>query len=86
MPYPCGIALNDPSCLIVLPIAPDTAFLASADPKSRAKVRKMTYRVLARTINAEMIERSHGVCFADDSFKDFVSPKLAAKAARQSKT
>ena len=46
----------------------------------------MTYRVLARTINAEMIERSHGVCFADDSFKDFVSPKLAAKAARQSKT
>ena len=86
MPYPCGIALNNPSCLIVLPIAPDTAFLASADPKSRAKVRKMTYGVMARTINAEMIERSHSVYFADDSLKDFVSPKLAAKAARPSKT
>ena len=41
---------------------------------------------LARTINVEMIERSHCVYFADDSFKDFVSPKLAAKTARQSKT
>ena len=37
---PCGIALGNLSCLIILPVAPDTVFFATADPKVRAKVRR----------------------------------------------
>ena len=36
-PCPCGILLDDPSCLIVLPIAPDAIFFASANRKTKDK-------------------------------------------------
>jgi hypothetical protein len=39
MKYPCGIPLNNPNCLIVLPVAPDTVFFASANRHTRTKTR-----------------------------------------------
>jgi hypothetical protein len=35
--YPCGIPLNDPTCLIALPITPTTVFFASASRRTRNK-------------------------------------------------
>jgi Protein of unknown function (DUF4238) len=80
MRYPCGIPLNDPSCLIFLPIAPDAVFFASAHPKTRAKVRRMAQGKLARIVNEESIWRSTSVYAANRSMASFIMPKLTGKA------
>jgi hypothetical protein len=68
--YPCGMPLDDPACLIVLPIAPTAAFFASANPKTRNKTRKMTLSKIASVVNEETIWRSSCVsrrfCEAED--------------------
>jgi hypothetical protein len=80
MEYPCGIPLNVPSCLIVLPIAPGAVFFASANPKTQAKVRKMAHGRLARIVNEESIWRSTCVYFPDGSMAKFAMGRLAGKA------
>jgi hypothetical protein len=52
IPYPCGIPLDDPNCLIVLPVSPDTVFFASPKPGMR---RTVTGAVLAQIVNEETI-------------------------------
>ena len=82
MNYPCGIPLNDLSCLIVLPIAPDAVFFASANPKTQAKVRKMAHGRLARIVNDETIWRSTCVFFPDCLMAKFVLDRIAGKASK----
>src|SRR5437762_2263752 len=57
-PQPCDIALDDAGCLIILPVAPDTVFFATADPDVRAKVRKMKKGKLVSMINEESVWRA----------------------------
>jgi hypothetical protein len=79
-PYPCGIPLDRPDCLIVLPIAPDTVFFASANPKTKDKVRKMAPGRVARIVNEEMIWRSSScIYFSDTSLGAFVGPRISGK-------
>jgi hypothetical protein len=80
MPYPCGIPLNDPNCLIVLPVAPDTVFFASANPNTRAKMRLLPVGKLARAVNEETIVRAKEYVYAHDtSMRSFASEKIAAR-------
>ena len=74
--YPCGIPLNDLSCLIVLPLSPRAAFFASANSKTRAKVRSTALGRLARIVNEETIWRSTCVFARDASFRRFVTPRV----------
>jgi hypothetical protein len=78
MQYPCGIPLNNPRCLIALPIAPNAVFFASADPKTRSKGRRMTPSRLAVTVNEETICRSTCVFARDKSLASFVTQRLGA--------
>src|SRR5215813_9971053 len=56
-PHPCGIPLNNSSCLIALPIAPNAVFFASANPKTKHKARMMTPSRIAFAVNEETIWR-----------------------------
>jgi hypothetical protein len=78
-PYPCGIPLDHPSCLIALPIAPNAVFFASADSKSKDKVRGMTPSKIAFIENEETILRSTIVYAADKSLASFVMPRVEGK-------
>jgi hypothetical protein len=77
--YPCGIPLNDPKCLIVLPLAPRIVFFASANPKTQAKIRRMTHGTLARIVNEESIHRSTCVYSFDKSLAAFIKARLVAR-------
>ena len=79
-PYPCGIPLDDPSCLIVLPVAPNAVFFASANRKTKDKVRKMPLGKIACIVNEEMILRSTCVFFPRKALGDLVIPRIARKA------
>jgi len=78
--FPCGIPLDDPSCLIVLPIAPDAVFFASANRKTRDKMRKMSLGKIASLVNEETILRSTCVYFPNKSLSGFVMPRVEGKA------
>jgi hypothetical protein len=78
--YPCGIPLNDRSCLIALPIAPNAVFFASASSKTKNKMLKMTPSKIARIVNEEMIWRSTCVFAFDKSLASFVMPRVEGKA------
>jgi hypothetical protein len=78
---PCGVTLHDPSCLIILPVAPDTVFFATADPKVRAKVRKTPKGKLVNAINEEIVWRAARYVYAQDgSLTAFIHDRLAGKA------
>jgi hypothetical protein len=79
-PYPCGIPLDNSSCLVVLPIAPNAVFFASAHPKTRDKMRSMTQGKIAFVVNEETIWRSTVVYAADKSLASFVTPRVQGKA------
>jgi len=79
-PYPCGIPLNLRSCLIALPIAPDAVFLASANPKTKDRMRAMTPSKIARVVNEETICRSTCVYASDESLASFVISRVEGKA------
>src|SRR5476651_744301 len=36
--WPCGIAINDPNCIVALAISPSTVFFAAANPKTRTNM------------------------------------------------
>jgi hypothetical protein len=78
--YPCGIPLDDPTCLIALPIAPNEVFFASASRRTRDKMRKMSPAKIASIVNEEMIVRSTCVFFVNKSLSGFVMPRVAGKA------
>jgi hypothetical protein len=78
--YPCGIPLNDPTCLIALPITPTTVFFASASRRTRNKMRTMSLGRIGSIINEETIWRSTCVFFLNKSLSSFVMPKVAGKA------
>jgi hypothetical protein len=78
-PRPCGIPLNDPSCLIVLPLSPQRAFFASADAKTRGKVRKMSVGRIATIVNEETIWRSSCTYARDKSLAKFIMSRLERK-------
>ena len=78
--YPCGIPLDDPTCLIALPITPNEVFFASASRRTRDKMRKMSPAKIASIVNEEMIVRSTCVFFANRSLSSFVTPRVAGKA------
>ena len=78
---PCSIAPNDVSCLIILPVAPDTVFFATADPKVRAKVRKTPKGKLVNLINEEAVWRAAKYVYAPNrSMAAFIHDRLAGKA------
>jgi Protein of unknown function (DUF4238) len=77
--YPCGIPLNSPDCLIVLPIAPNAVFFACGNPKTRTKMRQMPLSRLANLVNEETIFRATCVYASDGSLAAFVSPRLEGK-------
>jgi hypothetical protein len=79
-PHPCGIPLNDPSCLIVLPIAPNAVFFASANPKTKDKARKMAPSKITFAVNEETIWRSSCVHAFDKSLATFTIPRVEGKA------
>jgi hypothetical protein len=79
-PYPCGIPLDHPSCLIALPIAPNTVFFASANPKTKDKGRKMALSKIAFAVNEETIWRSPCVYASEKSLAAFVIPRIEGKA------
>jgi hypothetical protein len=80
-PHPCGIPLNERSLLIALPITPKAVFFASANPKTRDKVRKMTPSKIALAVNEETIGRSKDAVYASDtSLGSFVKPRIDGKA------
>ncbi len=79
---PCGIPLDNPDCLIALPVAPDTVFFASRNTGTRAKVRRAAHGRLARIVNEETIWRAaERVYMLDGSMSDFIKTRLAGKAS-----
>jgi hypothetical protein len=78
--YPCGIPLDERSCLIALPIAPNAVFFASASAKTKDKMRKMTPSKIARIVNEETILRSTCVYAFDGSLASFIIPRIQGKA------
>lgn len=78
--YPCGIPLDDPGCLIVLPIARNAVFFASANRRTRDKTRRMALGKIARIVNEETVLRSSCVFFPNKRLSDFVMPRIAGKA------
>ena len=81
MPYPCGIPLDRPDCLVILPIAPNTVFFASAGLATRAKTRNMSYGKLTHVINEETIACAKEYVYSlDSSPAAFVKGKLTQKA------
>jgi hypothetical protein len=79
-PHPCGIPLNNRSCLIALPIAPNAVFFASANPKTKHKARMITPSRIAFAVNEETIWRSTCIYALDKSPASFVSPRVEGKA------
>jgi hypothetical protein len=77
--HPCGIPLDDPSCLIALPIAPHVVFFASANPKTRSKGRQVFPNKLAFAVNEETIWRSTCIYASDKSLASFVIPRVQNK-------
>jgi len=77
--YPCGIPLNTPSCVIVLPISPRVVFFGSANSRTRAKVRTSALGRLARIVNKETIWRSTCAYARDKSLAKFVMPRIEGK-------
>jgi Protein of unknown function (DUF4238) len=78
--YSCGIPLDDTKCLIVLPIAPHAVFFASANPKTKDKVRKLALSKIACVVNEETIWRASCIYFLDKSLSDFLTARIAGKA------
>jgi hypothetical protein len=81
MQRPCGIPLDNSSCMIILPIAPNVIFCASASPKTKDKMRSMSLGKIARVVNEEMIYRSESVYATDKSFGSFIIPRMKGKAS-----
>jgi Protein of unknown function (DUF4238) len=81
-PYPCAIPLDHPSCLIALPIAPNAVFFASANPKMKDKVRKMTLSKIVFAVNEETIWRSTCVYGSNKLLASFVIARVEGKAKR----
>jgi hypothetical protein len=77
--YPCGIPLDSPDCLVILPIAPNAVFFACANPKTQTKMRKMALSRLAKLVNEETIFRAICVHARDGSLAKFISPRLEGK-------
>jgi hypothetical protein len=74
-PYPCGLPLNNPSCLIMLPVGPDAVFFACSNARSIS--RQPPRRKIAHLINQETIKRSWNTVFAADTrMGNFVRPKM----------
>jgi len=79
-PAPCGIPLNDPNCMIVLPLSPRTLFFASANTSTRSKNRNMTLSKLVCTINKETITRADKYVYSRNATQtSFVKRELAQK-------
>ena len=81
MPFHCGIPLDNRNCMIVLPVAPDVLFFASANHKTKAKNRNMTPSRLAYVINEETIACADTYVYSlNSSAATLVKRKLAQKA------
>jgi hypothetical protein len=78
---PCRIAPHDLSCLIMLPVAPDTVFFATTDPKVCAKTRKTPKGKLVNLVNEEAVWRAAKYVYAPNgSLAAFIHDRLAGKA------
>jgi hypothetical protein len=53
--YPCGIPLDNPDCLIALPIAPNIVFFASANRETRTEIRRRAPSKIVHAINTETV-------------------------------
>jgi len=81
-PRPCGVPLDAQDLLIALPIAPNLAFFAASNTKTRAKIRNTPLEKLARIINEETIWRATDYVFAHNrAMRDFLTGRLEGKAA-----
>jgi hypothetical protein len=78
--WPCGIAIDDPNCIIALPISSDTVFFASANPKTRTKMTQMNPGKVLQTVNEETIYRGVEYVFTlDNSMAAFVTDRISGK-------
>jgi len=78
--FPCGMPLNDPSCLISLPISPQAIFFASADRRVRAQQRVMQPSRLLRLVNDETIVRAADYVYsADPTMADMLTHAFAKR-------
>lgn len=80
--YPCGIPLDNPNCLIFLPLAPERVFFASPRLRTICKLKVIPRGDVARTVNEDTIKRATQYVYAaDTSLSAFVKEKMAAKAS-----
>jgi hypothetical protein len=78
--YPCGIPLDRADCLIVLPVAPDVVFFASADRGARQRIRRVAPGKLAKAINSSTVQAAVEFVFAHDrSAQEEVRKAFATK-------
>jgi Protein of unknown function (DUF4238) len=68
--WPCGIALDDPNCLIALPLTPRTVFFASSNSKSQGQMRKEPPGRLLRNLNLRTLQSAVDYVFASNSSTD----------------
>jgi hypothetical protein len=81
MPYPCGMPLDDPCASIIMPMDSRTMFFASANPKTRSKIRSMSLGRIVNLVNEETIWRATEFLFAKTpELEDFVKERLEGKA------
>jgi hypothetical protein len=73
--------LDDPGALIIMPMDSRTMFFASANPKTRSKIRSMSLGRIVNLVNEETIWRATEFLFAKTpELEDFVKERLEGKA------
>ena len=80
MQYPCGVPLRNSSCVIALPVAPNTVFFAFAHREAKEMAQKVALGKLAHAVNEETILRSTCVYALNRSLASFAKPRIEGKA------
>jgi hypothetical protein len=81
MPYPCGMPLDNPGAFIIMPMDSKTIFFASADPKTKSKIRSMPLSRVINLVNEETIWRATDFVFAKTTeLEEFVKERLEGNA------
>jgi hypothetical protein len=74
-PYPCGMSLRDPKCLIMLPVGPDVVFFACGN--SRPLNGQPPLSKIAHLVNGQTLARVRQTVFAaNTAMRDFVLARM----------
>jgi hypothetical protein len=80
MKYPCGIPLDNPSCLFAIAISPRAVFFGAYNRNTRSKMRKMTPSRIAHILNEETIRSCGTTVFAANrSMAEFITHRVTQK-------